>query len=207
MRGGQDNSLIDLLAIRLSLDAALLEIATVPVMVEFWPPAQIDEEELSDSTAIRYLLQLALEHSWERKVAIALSRSAAPASLSRPDVQAVFCIDVRSEIFRRALEASSPGIHTRGFAGFFGLPIEYRPMDLENGQAQCPVLLLPQMSSTSALTISPPTPRSVGNLGSPSGSPTGGMRSRARPFPASPLLETQACSLAALSCATVSVSP
>ena len=144
MRGGQDDSLIELLAIRLSLDAALLEIATVPVMVEFWPPAQIEEEGLSDSTAIRYLLQLALEHSWERKVAIALSRSAAPASLRRPDVQAVFCIDVRSEILRRALEASSPGIQTRGFAGFFGLPIEYRPMDLENGQAQCPVLLLPQ---------------------------------------------------------------
>jgi hypothetical protein len=147
MRGGQDDRLLELLAIRISLDAALLEIATIPDLIEFWPPAHRMDDGLSESTAIRHVLQLALEHSWERQVRSALDSNRSrkcPPTLERPDVQAVFCIDVRSEILRRALEASSPGIQTRGFAGFFGLPIEYRPMEMDKGQAQCPVLLLPQ---------------------------------------------------------------
>ena len=149
LRGAQDDSLLDLLAIRVSLDAALVSIATVPDLVEFWPPAPTPEDGISESTAIRYALQLALEHAWERRVCSMLaSHSEAPsASIPvRPEVQAIFCIDVRSEVFRRALEAASPGIQTRGFAGFFGLPLDYRPLDLEKGQAQCPVLLTPKFT-------------------------------------------------------------
>ena len=72
-------------------------------------------------------------------------RGAAPASKARPDVQAVFCIDARSERLRRALEATSPAIETIGFAGFFGFPIEFVGFGHELGGAQCPVLLTPAM--------------------------------------------------------------
>ena len=51
---------------------------------------------------------------------------------------------MRSEILRRALEASTPEIETIGFAGFFGLPIEYIPFGQHEGTAQCPVLITPQ---------------------------------------------------------------
>lgn len=58
-----------------------------------------------------------------------------------PDVQAIFCIDVRSEVFRRHLEDTSTKISTLGFAGFFAFPIKYVPIAHEEGMNQCPVLL------------------------------------------------------------------
>jgi hypothetical protein len=63
----------------------------------------------------------------------------------RPRAQLVFCIDVRSEPFRRAIE-SQGDYETYGFAGFFGVPVA-----IENGitgetHASCPVLLKPAHS-------------------------------------------------------------
>ena len=55
--------------------------------------------------------------------------------------QVVFCIDVRSEPFRRHLEAADASIDTEGFAGFFAMPIAVD--DGEREQGQCPVLLQP----------------------------------------------------------------
>jgi uncharacterized protein YbcC (UPF0753/DUF2309 family) len=67
-------------------------------------------------------------------------RAAAPA---RADAQVVFCIDVRSEGFRRQLEALG-NYETFGFAGFFGVPVRWRPLGSEVAQARCPVLVTPQ---------------------------------------------------------------
>ncbi len=55
------------------------------------------------------------------------------------NAQLVFCIDVRSEPFRRALE-SVGSYETFGFAGFFGLPIKIQKISQE-GFDSCPVLL------------------------------------------------------------------
>ena len=61
----------------------------------------------------------------------------------RPDVQAAFCIDARSEGLRRHLEACGP-YDTLGFAGFFGVPVRWRPLGSTESQPRCPVLLTPE---------------------------------------------------------------
>lgn len=61
----------------------------------------------------------------------------------RPPAQFAFCIDVRSEVFRRHLEQRG-GYETFGFAGFFGLPVAYRALGADCTTDLCPVLLKPK---------------------------------------------------------------
>lgn len=60
----------------------------------------------------------------------------------RPLAQAAFCIDVRSEPFRRHFEEAGE-VETLGYAGFFGIPISHRGYDNEESFPLCPVLLSP----------------------------------------------------------------
>ena len=66
----------------------------------------------------------------------------------KPTMQAVFCIDVRSEIIRRALEQQDIGIETRGFAGFFGMPVAYTPSGTQLQRPQLPGLLAAQIQAS-----------------------------------------------------------
>ncbi|MFK7915571.1 MAG: YbcC family protein [Pseudomonadales bacterium] len=98
------------------------------------------------------VMQLAFERAQQRELAQKIKQSeAAPAVVSkaRPSVQAAFCIDVRSERLRRALEAEMPGAQTIGFAGFFGLALGHSD-EHGDASARCPVLLEPTHQTTSA---------------------------------------------------------
>ena len=64
-------------------------------------------------------------------------------STGRPDAQLVFCIDTRSEIIRRHIEATGD-YETYGYAGFFGIPIEYQGYDAEVSVDACPPIVDPQ---------------------------------------------------------------
>ncbi|SDY17073.1 DUF2309 domain-containing protein [Halopenitus persicus] len=61
----------------------------------------------------------------------------------RPDAQLVFCIDTRSEVIRRHIEATG-NYETHGYAGFFGIPMEYRGYDAEVSVDACPPIVDPQ---------------------------------------------------------------
>jgi len=62
---------------------------------------------------------------------------------ARPLAQAMFCIDVRSEPFRRHLEAVG-NYETIGFAGFFGIPIRCRALNQHHETDQVPAILEPK---------------------------------------------------------------
>ncbi len=59
---------------------------------------------------------------------------------ARPYSQSVYCIDVRSEPFRRHLESIGPH-ETYGFAGFFAAFIRYRAWGKEHDTEQFPVIM------------------------------------------------------------------
>lgn len=97
----------------------------------------IDEE-----LEARIILQDAYDFACERQLKTKFQTQPDTKSSSvRPKVQAVFCIDVRSEVYRRNLEKVDHEIETIGFAGFFGFPINYIPLTHQEGKNQCPVLI------------------------------------------------------------------
>lgn len=60
-----------------------------------------------------------------------------------PEAQFVFCIDVRSEPFRKHLE-STGDYQTLGFAGFFGVAVQVKDIITAESYSSCPVLLSPK---------------------------------------------------------------
>ena len=140
MAGREDDSLVELLAIRLSYETALLEKFDSPALRE---AISSTTSTVSEQTLVKYLWQLAHENAWQDQLLGKMGSADKPAAPARPSAQAVFCIDVRSEVFRRALETASPTVQTMGFAGFFGMAIEYIPFGKHHGSTQCPVLLNP----------------------------------------------------------------
>ena len=149
MKGGTDSAVIDLLAIRLVWEEALL--AHVPQMGADWAETVAAHAEPlipTQDQAVDAILQDAAERAHQRRLAAVL-KGAEEKAETRPRMQAAFCIDVRSEVFRRALESVDPGIETLGFAGFFGLPVAHHAQGSDVVEAHLPVLLNPAMSSTS----------------------------------------------------------
>ncbi|WP_435095735.1 DUF2309 domain-containing protein [Halarchaeum sp. P4] len=77
----------------------------------------------------------------DASAARARSRTAdADAADGRPDAQLVFCIDTRSEVFRRHLEAAGD-YETHGYAGFFGVPMQYEGYDGDASADACPPIV------------------------------------------------------------------
>ena len=153
--GGKDDAqIVQLLAIRLAWEWLLHDDApagTVPAgWAAQWSAADAVVAHRQGAQAIDWLLQDALEIAYQQPLLAGLCQPA-PAPIrptSAPEVQALFCIDVRSEVFRRALEGADASVQTRGFAGFFGLPIAYSPVGSGLTRPQLPGLLAPALSIT-----------------------------------------------------------
>lgn len=148
----EDDTLLEFLAVLVAFEVALYEAFRAQGLTPAWTEAchRLAELGAAPSTEPGVQARVALQLAWEKAVQGRLVdqfetrvEDMRPAGEERPDVQAVFCIDVRSEVFRRHLEATGSGIETLGFAGFFGFPVEFTPLAHSAGAAQCPVLLKP----------------------------------------------------------------
>jgi uncharacterized protein YbcC (UPF0753/DUF2309 family) len=155
--GREDDTLVQLLAIRVVWGYTLfLEHRQNKDFREAWhramqaaatPP---EDEQLGHDPdiAIDSLLQEAYEGGYQRRLLAQIGQNTveirSKSAALRKQVQAAFCIDVRSEVYRRAFESVFTDAETLGFAGFFGYPIEYVQIGHVAGGAQCPVLLTPK---------------------------------------------------------------
>lgn len=145
LAGGGDETITDLLAIRLIWEAALFERYQAQIGSKWRAVLALHAEPVAPRTdhVVDAILQEAAERAAQRTLAEILASAGAEPAERRPALQAAFCIDVRSEVFRRALESVSPQIQTLGFAGFFGLRIAHRRFGSDVQELRLPVLLNP----------------------------------------------------------------
>ena len=157
--GHTDNDdIVELLAMRLAWEWLLYQNPKTPQDAPKWIAARacIDSAEpyFDAENSRNWLYQDALELAFQQPLCKGLMAGTAAKSLQAPQapelprVQAIFCIDVRSEVFRRALESTSNSIQTRGFAGFFGLFTSYSPAGTAMNRPQLPGLLAASRCTT-----------------------------------------------------------
>jgi hypothetical protein len=133
------------LAVRLTL----AELVGAPIE----PPADdVDDADAADAVGVAdedaAPLPEAWLTAWESTYREELVDAVADASASlsdaadddRPDAQLVFCIDTRSEIVRRHIEATG-AYETHGYAGFFGVPMRYEGYGTDVTVDACPPIL------------------------------------------------------------------
>jgi len=169
LQGGEDTHLRELLAIRLAWGALLLECKDAvaatqafTALQQAWSQAPAMLQEAEQALLIDEVWQVALEVGYQRAlVQRLLAAGSGTAQPQEIEVQAAFCIDVRSEPLRRALEAVWPAVQTVGFAGFFGLPVAYTPLATQARRPQLPGLLAPAIEVTDCMV-----PSGTANLGS-----------------------------------------
>jgi hypothetical protein len=160
LEGRSDTHLRDLLAIRLAWGAVLLECKgdaaadqAFSELQQAWREAPARLAQAHAHLWVDEVWQTALEVGHQRTLAQQLLSAPPETQRSAVEVQAVFCIDVRSEPLRRALEAHVPAIQTLGFAGFFGLPISYTPLATRATRPQLPGLLASTVSVSDGLVM------------------------------------------------------
>ncbi|MDZ7280419.1 DUF2309 domain-containing protein [Sphingomonas sanguinis] len=150
LAGDNDDTTIDLLTIRFLWEEALWA-QYEPQIGDQWRRALMAYAEPLAPTAdqiVDAILQEAADRAEQRDLAGKLASGRPSDPRPTPELHAAFCIDVRSEVFRRALESVDPRIETAGFAGFFGLTAAHRRFASDVIERRLPVLLNPGLCST-----------------------------------------------------------
>ncbi|MEQ8516457.1 MAG: DUF2309 domain-containing protein, partial [Chromatocurvus sp.] len=154
LAGGDDAVIESLLAVRVAWEVLVDDGARgAGSLFDQWQGRWLRRQAASvtNGHVLARLWQRAHEVAYQQALVDALNADDARGHAqmaSAVRVQAAFCIDVRSEVFRRAFESGQDDVRTLGFAGFFGLPIDYTPVGTQSTQPQLPGLLAPVLHAT-----------------------------------------------------------
>ena len=102
----------------------------------------------SEERELQYLWLKAWEKGWQKEMSkdlvemfkISTDHKQSNNSVNNPDAQIVFCIDSRSELIRRHVE-SSGNYETFGYAGFFGIAMDYENLSDGVVRKSCPPIV------------------------------------------------------------------
>ena len=148
LQGGDDQTLLELLAIRAAWEW-LVDDRQRDAQGRWQRWRKAWQAGLQQSPSATWqalqLWQRADELAWQEQLQQRLGQAPLATPVQAPLAKLFFCIDVRSEPLRRALEQVCPDLETGGFAGFFGLPIAYTPLGTCATRPQLPGLLAPQL--------------------------------------------------------------
>ncbi|MGZ6066588.1 MAG: YbcC family protein [Polyangiales bacterium] len=151
LAGGDDDHIRELLAIRLGWEWILLCSSDETIRAEWrfamtsWPAI---DRVARWARSNDWTLQRAVEIAWLSQLRPKLPAGFGATRPAAPKLQAAFCLDVRSEVYRRALEAQGEDIQTLGVAGFCGVPIEYAQLAADDARPQLPAILAPKYRVT-----------------------------------------------------------
>jgi len=128
-------TLVGYLAVRLNL---CLQFGEDFLKNESPSSSVFNEEDVVKSTWLR-----AMELTYQQNLTEKLASQTASHNQyddNRPEAQLVFCIDTRSERIRRAIEQTGD-YETFGYAGFFGVPMEYYHPEKNISSKSCPPIV------------------------------------------------------------------
>ena len=91
---------------------------------------------------LKHIWLKAWEKSWQNRLIVSLNKptSVVKEKEALPDVQLAFCIDTRSEAIRRHVE-SKGNYETFGYAGFFGIAMDYQDLGNSPVRKACPPIV------------------------------------------------------------------
>lgn len=126
-------TLLDYLAVRLLL-ATYVKAEILPEIINHKP---------ADKTAeLQYIWLKSWEKNWQNNLVKNLKdqKNINAGSKEASDAQLVFCIDTRSELIRRNVETKG-NYETFGFAGFFGIAMDYKNINDGILRKSCPPIV------------------------------------------------------------------
>ncbi len=112
--------------------------------LEIVPESNIDDTS-NDFTDIQHIWLKAWESTWQHQLVGSLEQQKSLVTDDKtvqitPDAQMVFCIDTRSELIRRHVETKG-NYETFGYAGFFGIAMDYSNLEDGLNRKSCPPIV------------------------------------------------------------------